>query len=255
MVDVTKDEIEAIVGTHIRDISLYQCAFTHKSALRQYSNITSSYETLEFLGDSVLGFLVTKIIYDAYPGAQEGFLTKLRTQLVRGRNLAQLSMNLGLYKFILMDEKAMRNKWYMNQNILEDVFEAFIGAMYLDIGIMHVRSFVTRLFDIRVLEDDNYKDIVMRFCQASRIPLPEYRVRSFENGVFHIDLYINGVYQSFGCAATKKEAEQIAASIVVKRHNLQNGNAPACQGDYRGNVCGSGVEGMAGSSPYHAHRE
>ena len=252
---VDRHELEKIVGTHIRDISLYQCAFTHKSALRQYSHLSTSYETLEFLGDSVLGFIITKIIYDAYPSAQEGFLTKLRTQLVRGRNLAQLSLKLGLYKFIVMDEKAMRNRWYMNQNILEDVFEAFIGAMYLDLGIIHVRQFVVALFDIHMFEDDNYKDIVMRHCQALRYQLPEYRVRSFDGGVFTIDLYIEGLYQSSGCAQTKKEAEQMAASVVVKHHNLQQCNAPARGSSYTSAVCEPGVDGVALPPDHHAHRE
>lgn len=241
MNEINKDEIESIVGTHIRDISLYQCAFTHKSALRQYSNLSSSYETLEFLGDSVLGFVITKILYDEYPDAHEGFLTKLRTQLVRGRNLARLSTELGLYRYIIMDEKAMRNRWYMNPSILEDVFEAFIGAMYLDLGIIHVRQFITNLFDIRVLEDDNYKDIVMRYCQALKYNLPEYIVRSYDCGMFTIDLYIQGLYQSTGSAQTKKEAEQMAASIVVKRHDLQNINGCTGKEAHRGELCRSEV--------------
>lgn len=250
-----KEDIEAIVGTHIRDITLYQCAFTHKSALRQYSNLSTSYETLEFLGDSVLGFVITKILYDEYPQAQEGFLTKLRTQLVRGRNLARLSTELGLYRFIIMDEKAMRNRWYMNPSILEDVFEAFIGAIYLDLGIIHVRQFITNIFDIRVLEDDNYKDIIMRYCQALKYNLPEYVMRCHEGGLFTIDLYIQGIYQSTGCAPTKKEAEQMAASVLVKRHNLQSTNGFPSKEVDRGEVCGSEIRGVACTETYHAHSE
>lgn len=226
---VDKNEIEKIIGTRINNISLYQCAFTHKSALKQYSSLQSSYETLEFLGDSVLGFLITKILYDTHRDAQEGFLTKLRTQLVRGKNLADISYSLGLYRFIIMDEKGMRNQWFMNQNILEDVFEAFIGAMYLDIGILHVKQFVLSVFDMRLCEDDNYKDIVMRRCQALKFQLPEYRIKMFDKGVFHVDLYIQGEYYSSGEARTKKEAEQMAASVVVKNCALDNFNGSQSQ--------------------------
>ncbi len=213
---IDEKKIEDIVGARIQDISLYQCAFTHKSALKQY-NAKSSYETLEFLGDSVLGFVITKILYDRYHvDEHEGFLTKARTKLVRGKTLADISSNLGLGQFVLMDDKGMRNQWYKNPKILEDVFEAFVGAMYLDLGIIQVKKFVSRVFDMSNFEDDNYKDIVMRWCQSNRYNLPEYRVNSYDKGIFTIDLYINGEYVSTGSAKTKKEAEQCAAEMLIR---------------------------------------
>lgn len=212
-------QIEKIVGTRINDTSLYQCAFIHKSALKQYS-VKSSYETLEFLGDSVLGFVITKILYDAHKTEHEGFLTKARTKLVRGTTLSEISSSLGLQRFILMDDKGMRNGWFTNPKILEDVFEAFVGAIYLDLGICHVKSFVYRVFDMTNFEDDNYKDIVMRWCQLRKTQLPEYRVTSYDSFVFTIELFIDGVYQSVGQAKTKKEAEQNAAKILVRSLNL-----------------------------------
>jgi ribonuclease-3 len=214
-----KAHIEKIVGTRINDTSLYQCAFIHKSALKQYS-VKSSYETLEFLGDSVLGFVITKILYDTHKTEHEGFLTKARTKLVRGTTLAEISSNLGLHQFILMDDKGMRNGWYMNPKILEDVFEAFVGAIYLDLGICHVKSFVNRVFDMTNFDDDNYKDIVMRWCQMRKTQLPDYRVSSYDSSLFTIELFIDGVYQSAGTAKTKKEAEQNAAKILVRSLNL-----------------------------------
>ena len=213
---IDRKKIEDIVGARIQDISLYQCAFTHKSALKQY-NAKSSYETLEFLGDSVLGFVITKILYDRYhTDEHEGFLTKARTKLVRGKTLADISANLGLGEFVLMDDKGMRNQWYKNPKILEDVFEAFVGAMYLDLGVIQVKKFVSRVFDMSNFEDDNYKDIVMRWCQSNRYTLPDYRVNSYDKGIFNIDLYINGEYVSTGSAKTKKEAEQRAAEMLIR---------------------------------------
>jgi len=84
MSKVNRSSIEKLVGTKINDLSLYQKAFTHKSALKQYDEFEHSYETLEFIGDSVLGFVVTKWLFDRYESQQEGFLTKARTKLVRG---------------------------------------------------------------------------------------------------------------------------------------------------------------------------
>lgn len=210
--------IEDIVGTRIRDISLYQCAFTHKSALKQYA-VKSSYETLEFLGDSVLGFVITKMLFDKYENEHEGFLTKARTKLVRGRTLADIATKLELSKFILMDDKGMRNQWFKNPKILEDVLEAFIGAMYLDIGVCQVKKFVAKHFEMTNFEDDNYKDIVMRWCQSKKVSLPEYRVVSHDRGVFIVNLYIDGVHMSYGTARTKKEAEQIAAEMLIRSSN------------------------------------
>ena len=230
---IDKQRIESIVGCRVTDISLYQCAFTHKSALKQYS-VKTSYETLEFLGDSVLGFVITKMLYDGYREQQEGFLTKARTKLVRGKTLSDIALRLGLDEFVLMDEKGMRNKWFKNPKILEDVLEAFIGAIYLDIGICQVKRFVTNHFDMTNFDDDNYKDIVMRWCQSNKISLPEYRVISYDRGVFLIHLYIDGVHMSYGMAKTKKEAEQYAAEMLVRNtshmfFNVQRENSsPDC---------------------------
>lgn len=220
---IEKCRVEEIVGARITDISLYQCAFTHKSALKQYS-VKTSYETLEFLGDSVLGFVITKMLYDKYQNEQEGFLTKARTKLVRGKTLATIALQIGLADFVLMDEKGMRNQWYKNPKILEDVLEAFIGAIYLDLGLCQVKKFVSKHFDMSSFEDDNYKDIVMRWCQSNKIALPEYRVISYERGVFVIHLYIGGVHVSYGTAKTKKDAEQVAAEMLVRSTNLMYTN-------------------------------
>lgn len=213
---IDKVRIEEILGARVKDVSLYQCAFTHKSALKQY-NAKSSYETLEFLGDSVLGFVITKILYDKYHSEEkEGFLTRARTKLVRGKTLAEISLKLGFADFVIMDDKGMRNQWFKNPNILEDVFEAFIGAVYLDLGIAYVKKFVSKVFDMSDFEDDNYKDIAMRWCQMNKYQLPEYRINSYDRGIFYIDLYINGSYISTGSGKTKKEAEQKAAELLVR---------------------------------------
>ena len=114
-------EVEQLVGTKVNNLAIYQKAFTHKSALKRYT-LTESFETLEFMGDSVLGFLVTKLLFDQYESRQEGFLTKARTKLVRGNMLASIARRLELNKWILMDEKGIRNGWNHNEKVLEDAF-------------------------------------------------------------------------------------------------------------------------------------
>jgi len=216
--ELSHARISTLVGTKVKNLALYQRAFTHKSALKRYSGLTGSYETLEFMGDSVLGFIITKYLFDLYEERQEGFLTKARTKLVRGKTLCEISKFLGLHALVLMDEKGEQNGWVTNDNIMEDVFEALIGAIYLDLGMVHAKNFVLGVF-ARVetsLEDDNYKDQLMRWCQVLRLARPEYNVLGHTNGTFCIQVVVDGLDCGCGFATTKKEAEQNAANIVLK---------------------------------------
>jgi ribonuclease-3 len=216
--NIDRVALERLVGTKINDIKMYRRSFTHKSALKKYKGLEGSYETLEFMGDSVLGFIITRYLFEKFPAEQEGFLTKARTKLVRGKTLCEISKRLGLEKWVLMDDKGMRNGWNTNENILEDVFEALVGAIYLDIGMIHAKSFVFAAFEhVEMnLTDDNYKDQLMRWCQANKVPLPEYIVRGQYNGTFHIEVVVDGIPHGSGFASTKKQGEQFAAQIALK---------------------------------------
>jgi|TARA_B110000259_G_scaffold85497_1_gene99688 ribonuclease-3 len=228
---VTKPQIEHLVGTKIKNLDLYQKAFTHKSALKEYEKLNESFETLEFIGDSVLGFVITKFLFDQYESRQEGFLTKARTKLVRGETLARIAKILGLEHIVIMDEKGMRNGWNNNPKILEDVFEALIGAIYMDLGLLHAKEFVLRIYndpkyiDMNlIMIDDNFKDHLMRYCQLNNLQLPEYRVSAHHEGIFYIDIFVNGQFMSRGTAKSKKQAEQNAAKLFfdqLKSYNLQ----------------------------------
>lgn len=210
--------IETLVGTKISNTDLYQKAFTHKSALKEDSTLTGSFETLEFIGDSVLGFVITKFLYDKYEDRQEGFLTKARTKLVRGETLAGIASKLELYKWIRMDEKGMRNQWIHNPKILEDVFEALVGAIYMDMGLLHAKEFILRIYNNpdyvnlqSIMIDDNFKDHLMRYCQSNALDLPVYSIGHHENGIFYINVLVGGVCLGSGYAKSKKQAEQNAA--------------------------------------------
>ena len=215
---IDKAQVEQVVGTKIKNLSLYQKAFTHKSALKEHEHLTESFETLEFIGDSVLGFVITKYLFDRYENKQEEFLTKARTKLVRGETLAHIANHLGLSQCVVMDEKGMRNNWNTNVKILEDVFEALVGAIYMDIGLIHAKEFILRLYqDPKVIDmgtimiDDNFKDHLMRHCQVNNWELPDYRVAGHHEGIFYIDIYVQGVFFARGAARSKKQAEQNAA--------------------------------------------
>jgi len=217
-VAVTREVIENILGgTKPKDLGLYVQAFTHKSCLKEDPTL-ESYERLEFIGDSVLSFVITRWLYDNYSNQMEGFLTKARTKLVRGEMLASVGRKLGLQNLVRMDKKGMSMGWQNNVKLLEDVTESLIGAVYLDLGLIHAKQFILRLFndpqyvDLSTIHyDDNWKDHLMRYTQQHQISLPDYRVVGHENMVFTVDAYVDGHFLGRGEAKTKKQAEQNAA--------------------------------------------
>jgi ribonuclease-3 len=214
---VTRPIIEKLVGFRVNNLEFYTRAFTHKSA----TNVLDSYETLEFMGDSVLNFIVTKYLFDTYEKNQEGFLTKARTIIVRGKTLAIVAERLGLSQFVEMDEKGLRNNWNKNPKILEDVYEALVGAVYLDLGMVYAKEFVLRTLDIEniPLTDDNYKDQLMRWCQSRKIALPVYSSNVLPNGLFSVTVEVDGVVLATGFGKTKKDAEQNSAMCVLRNPN------------------------------------
>ena len=214
-----RSDIEKIAGTKIGDMTLYKTAFTHKSALKDFPD-GESYENLEFMGDSVLNFIVTKYLFDKYNSEEhEGFLTKARTRIVRGTTLARISDSLEMWRWVQMDEKGLRNGWNRNPKILEDVLEAFIGAMYLDLGLIHTRVFVLGLLErypVDINWDDNYKDQLMRWCQQRALEVPTYFIEGFTDGEFSVRVTVLGKTGT-GTAKNKRQAEQNSAFDLLKK--------------------------------------
>ena len=226
---IDRVSIENLVGTKISNIALYQKAFTHKSALKENESLSGSFETLEFIGDSVLGFVITKFLYDKFEERQEGFLTKARTKLVRGETLAAIASKMELQKWIIMDEKGMRNEWNRNPKILEDAFEALVGAIYMDMGLLHAKEFILRIYNDpsyvnldMIMVDDNFKDHLMRYCQSNGLNLPVYTTTCHENGVFYMTVSVDNMCVGQGYAKNKKQAEQNAAKAFFYPMNLNS---------------------------------
>lgn len=226
---IDRVSIETLVGTKVSNVSLYQRAFTHKSALKNNESLLGSFETLEFIGDSVLGFVITKFLYDKFEHKQEGFLTKARTKLVRGETLSGIASKLELHKWIIMDDKGLRNGWNHNPKILEDAFEALVGAIYMDIGLLHTKEFILRIYTDpsfvnlgTIMVDDNFKDHLMRYCQSNQLKLPVYYTTNHDNGIFYMSVYVDDVCVGRGFAGNKKQAEQNAAKFFFYPTNLNN---------------------------------
>jgi len=215
--------VKKLVGFKPKDIEIYQNAFVHKSAAKQVG--MPSYERLEFVGDSVVGIIVAEYLYKKYPSENEGFMTRVRTKIVSSKGLSKLASILELDLYIKMNEKAMSLSWNKNPRILEDAFEALMGALFLDKGIEYCKKFMIRLIEKHldfddVVEDTNYKDILMKSAQARNLGHPVYQI-THEAGPDHakkftVKVIIDGKKVSEGSDMSKKQAEQNAAFRAMK---------------------------------------
>ena len=222
---ISKSTIEGLINCTIQDDKIYKQAFMHKSSSQ---DSLKSNERLEFIGDSVLSLIVTTYLYEKYPHENEGFLTRIRTKLVSGKALSKIAENLQFYKYITMNEKGMQNEWYKNPRILEDSLEAFIGSIYLDVGIEIAKKFVhiniiDKLDNEYLLEDTNYKDILMRYVQGRKLNLPQYRLNETlhdNNKCFNVQVFLEEKLVSEGTHKVKKQAEQISAKRTLQCFNI-----------------------------------
>jgi len=163
-----------------RDVSLFTAALTHRSASGRNN------ERLEFLGDSVLNLLVAELLYQRFPQANEGDLSRLRASLVSAEPLAGLAQQIGLGEALQLGSGELKTGGFRRQSILADAFEATIGAVFLDSGLEAARALVRRFCE-PLLETlphlDELKDPKTRlqeYLQSRGLPLPNYLVDSVE---------------------------------------------------------------------------
>lgn len=215
---LTQEAVEGLLGFRVMDFAKYVTVFTHKSAMRITNS--DSYERYEFMGDAVINFVVAKMLFDMYPGANEGFLTKVRTKLVSGTCLSNLAAQLGLHNFVVMNQRSMRNGFNTNVRILEDVFESLVGCIFLDLGMVAAKTFLLDVFRRFInfedlLRDTNYKDGLMRFAQARGMPLPTYVATPDASAAFVVKAHLDGKVGQ-GVGPSKKHAEQEAARDLLR---------------------------------------
>tara|TARA_B100000575_G_C23113584_1_gene643520 strand:+ start:564 stop:1376 length:813 start_codon:yes stop_codon:yes gene_type:complete len=227
----------------INNLSIYQQAFFHKSYcyMKDYEEYSQpdnclplskvSYETLEFLGDSFLGNIIASYLYKRYViqhDQDEGFLTKLKIRFVCGEQLAHLSNQLNLGKFMIISKHIEDNcDGRNNIHILEDIFEAFLGAMYQDTGsYSFVEQFIIQCiekyidFSDTILKDNNYKDQILRYFQHNYKVYPKYiTVKCEENNSYTCKIYQEDKHIETGYGNSKKKSEQDASRrALIKFH-------------------------------------
>ncbi len=220
-------QLEAILGFVFKDQDLLFRALTHRSFLNEAKNKNlSSNERLEFLGDAVLSFLVSSLIFKQFPDLHEGKLTFIRTYLVRTETLALLAQKLNFGQFLLMSKGEENGGGRENPLLLANCFEAVLGAIYLDGGIDKANLFLKKNLDpiIKTIKDPeelkDSKSLFQEKVQAEGLSSPAYKLIS-SSGPDHQKTFIMGIYLNdqlvaTGTSRSKQEAEEQAARKALE---------------------------------------
>ncbi|MEW6144927.1 MAG: ribonuclease III [Thermodesulfobacteriota bacterium] len=209
--------IEKKLNYRFKDPSLLKTALTHSS----YANETSveSNERMEFLGDAVLGFIVARVLYDLFPDAAEGKLSKMRSAIVSRMNFAHFAKELKIDKQILLGKGEENTGGRKRQSNLAGAFEAVIGAVFIDGGYKKVYRIVTKLLKNCLNGDEeifrDYKTRLQEVAQRQFKKVPKYKV-VLEEGpphdkCFHVEVRLGRKCMGKGTGRNKKQAEQAAA--------------------------------------------
>lgn len=205
--------------------SLYRQAFTHSSYTNEKKTKTGHYERLEFIGDGVLDLVLADLVYKTYPKLDQGELSKLRIYFVNGVTLTQYARKYHFDEVLLLG-KGQKTNGGSNDKILEDVFEAFLGAVYLDQGFDFVYNLLKEIFlediknvSLNVLKD--YKSQLQEFVQADTRNCVTYRCISEKGNPPHTEFVCEVMWDDqvygVGKGTSKKKAEQEAARDALSK--------------------------------------
>ncbi|CAM1353940.1 MULTISPECIES: ribonuclease III [Tenacibaculum] len=214
-------ELKELLNFKPIKLSYYKKAFTHRSLKLVDSNGRPiNYERLEFLGDAILGTVIASYLFKKVPEGDEGYLTQMRSKIVSREHLNNLGKDLELIRFV----KSNISKEHVSNNIHGNIFEALIGAIYLDRGYNYCHQFIYEqvimpYVDIERLEGkiSSYKGFVIEWCQKQK---KKYKFESYEDSGnqskkhFSVRVSIDGNIIAKGRATSKKKAEEIAAKRV-----------------------------------------
>ncbi|MBP7866918.1 MAG: ribonuclease III [Acidobacteria bacterium] len=221
-------ELYAILGHRFLEPALLCRALTHRSFANENLHLGLEHnEALEFIGDSVLGFVVSTRLFERFPGRTEGEYSRMRSYLVSGEHLGELAQTLHLGHFVLLGRGEVKTGGALKKNILSDTLEAVIAAVYLDGGIRPARAFVHRLFRkaFQALEkggcpSEDYKSRLQISLAEDHRPAPRY-VLVGEDGpphdrCFRVEVWIGERRAGTGTGRSKKEAQQKAAKQAIE---------------------------------------
>ena len=226
-----RDEFETLeltIGYRFRDRGLLEHAMTHTSrANEDVSGGVRDNESLEFLGDAVLGFIIADLLFAEFPDRDEGQKSKIKAALVSTATLARMAERLSIGEHLLLGRGEEKTGGRRKQALLADGYEALIAAIYLDGGIEHARAFVAREFAALLADahradatGQDYKSALQELVQSRTSPLPEYRLVGTlgpdHRKLFQVEVVVNGEAVAEATGSSKKEAEQEAARLALE---------------------------------------
>jgi ribonuclease-3 len=217
--------LQQMLGFVPGNISIYKTAFYHKSTLHENNHIFQSNERLEFLGDALLSTIVAEYLFKKYPNADEGFLTKMRSKIVKRKTLNDIATQMEID--VLLREY---NNTRISSAMLGNALEAMIGAVYLDKGYRKTKHFIiTKLLksylNLHKLEktDDNFKSQLLEWCQKNGREV-NYRVvnkyKQENRDRFKVAVYVDGKEIALADAFNKKSAEQSASRKAISHLHI-----------------------------------
>jgi ribonuclease-3 len=205
----------------INDPLLKTEALTHRSALNE-KKYTVSNERLEFLGDAVLELIVSEHIYRHHPDYAEGASSHLRAQIVQTKTLAETSKSLGLDKLLILSKGEAKSGGRDNQSILADCFEAVVGAIYLEGGLIKAQDFIAQHLLSRHIEVSDYKSELQEKWQRRFHQAPKYKLIKTEGPdhkkSFSVGVYLKSRLIASGIGRSKQKAEMAAAQRALEIH-------------------------------------
>jgi len=229
-----RDEFETLqqaIEYRFRDRGLLEHAMTHTSrANEDVSGGVIDNESLEFLGDAVLGFIVADILFHAFPEFNEGQKSKVKAALVSTTALARQAERLALGDHLLLGRGEEKTGGRRKQALLADGYEALIAAIYLDGGVEQARAFIAREFAALIADvqrtgliGGDHKSALQEYLQSNDVPLPEYRLAGTvgpdHRKLFQIQVVVRDEVLAEAIAPSKKEAEQEAARLALEKLN------------------------------------
>jgi ribonuclease III len=218
------NRLKPILGFTPARLGLFKTAFYHKSMTNETPGMPTN-ERLEYLGDAILSTIVAEYLFKKYPNRDEGFLTKMRSKIVKRQTLNEIADNMGLD--VILSEYSMGK---MSSSMLGNAFEALVGAIYIEFGYEKTKNYIIknvlmRYLDIADLEhkDDNHKSRLLEYCQKNGKEISFETVSKFKldkRDCFKVAVIIDGEELAIAEDFNKKSAEQSAAGKVISMLNL-----------------------------------
>ena len=218
--------LEKKVGLKFKNLALHEQAFTHRSYLNEHADSDKHNERLEFLGDAVVELIVTHFLFDKFPDKPEGELTNLRAALVRRNSLSVIGEELGFEDYVRLSKGESKNSGKAKSVILSNATEAFIGSLYLDLGLPAVEKFLNKFLlpklEQIVIEESHIdaKSSFQEKVQERNGVTPHYKTENVSgpdhDRQFVVGVYINDHLIATGEGTSKREAEMAAATKALE---------------------------------------